>query len=97
MPEGDTVWLTAHRLHRALAGRVLTTADLRVPQQATAELRGRTVEQVLARGKHLLIRFDDGRTLHNHLRMDGSWYLSATGAARPRRHPDHMIRALLGQ
>ena len=24
MPEGDTVWLTAHRLHQALAGRELT-------------------------------------------------------------------------
>ena len=26
-----------------------------------------------AHGKHLLIRFDDGRTLHAHLRMDGSF------------------------
>jgi endonuclease-8 len=95
MPEGDTVWLTAHRLDRALAGREVTVFDLRVPALATADLRGRTVEAVLARGKHLLTRFDDGRTLHSHLRMDGSWYLSRAGQPA-RRHPEHMIRALIG-
>jgi endonuclease-8 len=96
LPEGDTVWLTAHRLHRALAGRVLTVSDLRVPQLATVDLRGIEVEEVLARGKHLLIRLGDGRTLHNHLRMDGSWYLSRAGGPRPRRHAEHLIRILLG-
>ena len=95
MPEGDTVWLTAHRLHRALAGRELTICDLRVPALATVDLRGRRVSEVLARGKHLLTRFDDDLTLHSHLRMDGSWYLSRPDR-RPTRHPDHLIRALLG-
>jgi endonuclease VIII len=96
VPEGDTVWLTAHRLHQALAGRTLTTSDFRVPALATADLRGRAVEQVLARGKHLLIRLDDDRTVHSHLRMDGSWQLSAAGRPPPRRHPAHEIRVLLG-
>ena len=95
MPEGDTVWLTAHRLNQALAGREVTVFDLRVPALATADLRGRVVAEVVARGKHLLTRFDDERTLHSHLRMDGSWYLSRAGE-RPRRHPEHMIRARLG-
>lgn len=95
MPEGDTVWLTAHRLHGALAGRVLTTADLRVPALATVDLRGTTVLAVLARGKHLLTRLDDGNTLHSHLKMDGSWYLCRP-AERPRRYPAHLIRARLG-
>lgn len=95
MPEGDTVWLTAHRLNRALAGRPLTVADLRVPALATVDLVGRQVSEVLARGKHLLVRFDGGLTLHSHLRMDGSWYLNRAGE-RPRGHPDHMIRAQLG-
>ena len=45
VPEGDTVWLTAHRLHRALAGRALTRFDFRVPALATADLRGRTVHR----------------------------------------------------
>lgn len=96
MPEGDTVWLTAHRLHQALAGRVVTRFDLRVPSLATADLRGRAVTEVLARGKHILIRFDGKLTLHSHLRMDGSWYLSAASKPVTRRHPEHMIRALIG-
>jgi endonuclease-8 len=95
MPEGDTVWLTAHRLHEALAGRVVTTFDLRVPALATVDLRDTSVTQVLARGKHLLTRFDAGVTLHSHLRMDGSWYLTRAGD-RARRYPEHDIRAVVG-
>ena len=95
MPEGDTVWLTAHRLHRALAGVELTVADLRVPSLATSDLAGMTVTEVLARGKHVLIRLDTELTLHSHLRMDGSWYLTKAGQ-RPHRHPEHMVRVLLG-
>ena len=57
MPEGDTVWLTAHRLDAALSGRVLTVAELRVPQLATTDLAGETVPEVVARGKHVLTRF----------------------------------------
>jgi endonuclease-8 len=96
VPEGDTVWLTAHRLHKALAGHSLTVSDFRVPALATADLRGRVVTEVLARGKHLLVRVEDDLTVHAHLRMDGSWYLHAAGASAPRRHPEHMIRVILG-
>jgi endonuclease-8 len=96
MPEGDTVWLTAHRMHQALAGRSLTRTDFRVPALATVDLTGRSVSEVLARGKHILVRLEDDLTVHSHLRMDGSWYLSATGGRPPRRHPEHMIRAQLG-
>jgi endonuclease VIII len=95
MPEGDTVWLTAHRLDRALRGQVLTVGDLRVPQLATVDLTGEIVTEVVARGKHVLTRFASGSTLHTHLRMDGSWYLTHAGE-RPHRHPEHMIRAQLG-
>jgi endonuclease-8 len=95
VPEGDTVWLTAHRLDRALTGRPLTVTDFRVPSLATVDLRGRTVTAVLARGKHVLVRIDEDLTLHSHLRMDGSWYLSASGGRAPRRHPEHMIRVRL--
>jgi endonuclease VIII len=96
VPEGDTVWLTAHRLNQALAGRPLTVCDLRVPALATVDLTDRMVSAVIARGKHILVRLNDDLTFHSHLRMDGSWYLSRSGAPPPRRHPDHLIRALLG-
>ncbi|MFJ8663555.1 Fpg/Nei family DNA glycosylase [Streptomyces sp. NPDC093795] len=95
MPEGDTIWQAAHRLHTALAGRVLTRSDLRVPRFATADLTGRTLLDVTPRGKHLLARIEGGLTLHSHLRMDGAWRVYATGE-RPRGGPDHQIRAILG-
>lgn len=95
MPEGDTVWLTAHRLHRALAGALLGTAEFRVPALATVQLTGRRVSEVAAVGKHLWIRLDDDLSVHSHLRMDGRWWLRATGSTR-RGGPDHMIRAVLG-
>jgi endonuclease-8 len=94
MPEGDSVWQTADRLHRALAGRTLVRSDLRVPRLATVDLRGHTVESVRARGKHLLTRFDHGWTLHSHLRMEGAWHVFAAGQGW-RGGPAHQIRAIL--
>ncbi len=80
MPEGDTVWLAGRNLHAALAGRVLTSTDFRVPQLATRDLAGQRVAEVLSRGKHLLIRVGDDVTLHTHFRMDGAWHLYRRGA-----------------
>ena len=79
MAEGDTVFATAARLHRALAGHVLTATDLRVPRYATADLSGQIVREVGARGKHLFIRTDRGISVHSHLGMDGSWRLYGPG------------------
>ncbi len=73
MPEGDTVFQAAHRLRQALADRVLTRTDFRVPQYATVDLSGRMVEDVVSRGKHLLIRVQPDITVHTHFRMDGTW------------------------
>ncbi|MEU5770432.1 DNA-formamidopyrimidine glycosylase family protein [Streptomyces asoensis] len=95
MPEGDTVLQAARRLHEALAGKVLTRSDLRVPKFATADLTGRAVLDVTARGKHLLTRVEGGLTLHSHLRMDGSWKVF-TNDQRWTGGPDHQIRAILG-
>ncbi|WP_050502507.1 Fpg/Nei family DNA glycosylase [Streptomyces monomycini] len=94
MPEGDTVWRTARRLHEALAGKPLTRSDLRVPKLATTDLSGRTVLEVVPRGKHLLTRVEGGLTLHSHLRMDGAWKIYAP-AERWRGGPAHQIRAVL--
>ncbi|MEU2793888.1 DNA-formamidopyrimidine glycosylase family protein [Streptomyces sp. NPDC007100] len=94
MPEGDTVWRTARRLHEALAGKPLTRCDLRVPKLATTDLSGRTVLEVVPRGKHLLTRVTGGLTLHSHLRMDGAWKIYAP-AERWRGGPAHQIRAIL--
>jgi endonuclease-8 len=79
VPEGDTVWLAAQRLHAALADRVLVRSDFRVPQLATIDLSGQTVLEVVPRGKHLLTRLSGGLTLHTHFRMDGTWHLYRPG------------------
>lgn len=90
MPEGDTVHRTADRLHRALAGRVVDRAELRWPSVPDVDLAGSRTLEVVARGKHLLHRFDTGATLHSHLRMEGQWRIEHPGAATARalRRPD---------
>ena len=93
MPEGHVVWRTARQLDRALTGRVLARSDFRVPRFAAADLTGRTVTAALSRGKHLLIRTDDGQTVHSHLRMDGWWRIRPAGRPLPR---DHRVRLVLG-
>ncbi|HEU4400265.1 MAG TPA: DNA-formamidopyrimidine glycosylase family protein [Actinomycetota bacterium] len=93
MPEGDTVLVAAGRLHAALAGERLLATDFRVPRFATLDLSGQTVREVVARGKHLLLRTDAGVTLHSHLKMEGAWHLY-----RPRerwRGPDFQVRVVL--
>ncbi|WP_432510782.1 DNA-formamidopyrimidine glycosylase family protein [Kineococcus sp. SYSU DK001] len=101
MPEGDTVFLLARRLHARLAGRPVLGSDLRVPQLATADLSGARILGTASRGKHLLTRFDPADsaltgpvTLHTHLRMDGEWTVLAPGKRLPARlWPD--VRVLL--
>ncbi|HEY5987584.1 MAG TPA: DNA-formamidopyrimidine glycosylase family protein [Streptosporangiaceae bacterium] len=92
MPEGDAVWLTARRLHQALAGRTLTRTDFRVPRFATVDLTGHAVTRALSRGKHLLIRVEGGATVHTHLRMDGAWRIQP---ATDRVRESHHIRLIL--
>ncbi|MQY02804.1 DNA-formamidopyrimidine glycosylase family protein [Actinomadura macrotermitis] len=92
MPEGDTVWLAARRLHEALAGRALTYSDFRVPRYATADLRGREVLEVVPRGKHLLARVAGDVSVHTHLKMEGEWRIRPAGPPPPR---DPRIRLVL--
>jgi endonuclease-8 len=93
MPEGDTIKRTADVLGRALIGGRVTAARAqpgpglgRVPD--LGRLAGATVRSVEARGKHLLIGFDNGLTLRTHLRMRGSWHRYAPGEPW-RRAPQH--------
>jgi endonuclease VIII len=80
VPEGDTVWLAAQRMNTALAGATLVRGEFRLPQLAALDLTGATVREVVPRGKHLLIRLADDRTLRTHFRMDGSWHIYRPGA-----------------
>ncbi|GAA3544538.1 putative endonuclease 8 2 [Aeromicrobium flavum] len=98
MPEGDTVWRAAHHLNEALAGRVLTGTEFRVPRYATVDLAGQVLHEVVSVGKHLLMRTDDW-SIHSHLKMEGSWHLYrpatlARGGTGLRR-PAHTVRAIV--
>jgi len=94
MPEGDTVWLAARRLHDRMAGQPITASDFRWPSLATASVTGNVLVEVVPRGKHLLFRFDDGRTLHTHFRMEGSWHLYRHGD-RWKGGPASQVRVVL--
>jgi endonuclease-8 len=85
--------------------------ELRVPQLGAQVLAGFTVVEVIARGKHLLMRLSPGTgstptgrrdtgsgtlTLHTHLRMDGAWRIVDAGRPWPRRDgPAHQVRVVL--
>ncbi len=93
MPEGDTIFRTAHVLHRALAGRTVTRFDSAFPALTRIDhdrpIAGRIVESVTSRGKHLLIAFSADLVLHTHMRMNGSWHIYRHGE-RWRRPPRDM-------
>lgn len=78
MPEGDTIFRAARTLDKALAGRTLTRFE--APRLTHRPFPpGTKVLGAEARGKHCLLHFDDGRSLHTHMRMTGSWHLYRPG------------------
>lgn len=93
VPEGDTVFRAARTMNRALAGKVITRSDFRVPQLATADISGQTVTEVVPVGKHLLVRTDAEMTLRTHFKMEGAWRLFRPG--QKWRGPAHEIRLVL--
>jgi endonuclease-8 len=83
VPEGDTIYRAARALDKALRGHTVTEFDSVYPALTrVAEDRpivGRTIEEVSARGKHLLIGFSGDLVLRTHMRMNGSWHLYRPG------------------
>jgi endonuclease-8 len=76
MPEGDTIFRAATTLRKALAGARVT--QFRGERLGRGPV-GERIEEVSARGKNLLLRFEKGRTLRTHMRMHGSWHLYREG------------------
>jgi endonuclease-8 len=79
MPEGDTILRAARGLAPLLTGKTVLRFESPLAELARAELVGHVVTGVEARGKNLLLRFDDGRVLHTHMRMNGSWHVYKPG------------------
>jgi endonuclease VIII len=73
MPEGDTLRRLATRISERFEGETCQSSIMRDPRMIGADFTGARLIEVDAIGKHLLLRFDNGVTLHSHLLMHGSW------------------------
>ncbi len=101
MAEGDSIRRLARWIGPTLVGRPISSAAApsprsplrRGPGSTVKALEGRVAERVEARGKHLLIHFDQGLSLHSHLGMNGSWRSESPGS--PFGRPDHAAWLLL--
>jgi endonuclease VIII len=94
VPEGDTIHKTARRLRETLAGRRVVRFELRRdPRGVRPPTAGTMVTDVDARGKHLLMHFDDGATLHTHMQLHGRWDVYPAGARWKR--PAHRARVIV--
>jgi formamidopyrimidine-DNA glycosylase len=92
MPELPEVELVARSLDRLVRGRRFVAAELlrprlapgNAPEEFARGLRGARVREVGRRGKHILLHFDNGRSLLVHLRMTGRFLLLPAGRELPR-------------
>src|SRR3954452_21235390 len=90
VPELPEVESAARLLRSAIEGKTLLSARVlhpalrrRLPRGALRALAGARVRSVERRGKHQLIRFDDGRVLHVHFRMNGDWIIGRASEPLP--------------
>ena len=82
MPEGDTIHRAAAQIRGSFDDDPLTAFAARtsgIVPGVEPPRPGDTISSVEARGKHLLIRFGNGATLHTHLGMLGAWRIRAGG------------------
>ncbi len=79
MPEGDTIARAARSLSRALVGATLTAVRSPLGAIANGHLVGHKIIAIDTHGKNLMMRFDDGRALHTHMQMSGSWHIYRPG------------------
>lgn len=83
MPEGDTILSIAGQLRPVLVGKPIL--ELATPQRRHAldrwpeKLGDARVGSIDTHGKHLFLRFDNGLTIHSHLRMSGRWRVFEQG------------------
>lgn len=84
MPEGHVVHHQARRLARSFTGQTVRVDSPQGRFAAGARLvSGRTVMGAEAFGKHLLIDFDNARSIHVHLGLFGKWRMGRAPAPEP--------------
>jgi endonuclease VIII len=82
MPEGDSLHRAARQLQVLVGERLeVETPHPRAAAERIAErLDGLVLNGVEARGKNLLLSFENGAVLRSHLRMSGRWRVQQRGA-----------------
>jgi endonuclease VIII len=91
--EGDTLARIADVLSDALVGREVLAARGPAGGARLELVIGRSVVGVRSQGKHLLIGFSGGLTLHTHLAMHGSWHRYRS-RERWRRSPSRAVAVI---
>jgi endonuclease-8 len=79
MPEGDTLFRVARQITTQICGKRIEAARARPELAHAQKLTGHCLEKAEARGKHLLLDFDNALSVHSHLGMTGSWHIYPRG------------------
>lgn len=79
MPEGDTIYRSAERLRQVMLGATIVESIGKARHLPAEQLCNATISEVASRGKHLLMHIADGRVIHSHMGMTGSWHTYQPG------------------
>jgi endonuclease-8 len=91
VPEGDSLHRAASELRPVLVGKQVVSLELTRRVESTEALVGRTVSGTEARGKNLLVHFDNGLSLHVHLKMWGRIFIWPLAEARRSAGPNTVV------
>ena len=69
----------AYQITRQIRGKRIEAARARPELVHAQKLTGHCLQQAEARGKHLLLDFDNKLSVHSHLGMTGSWHIYPRG------------------
>ncbi len=74
MPEGPEIHRAANKIRKALEGQVIEDVEITIPRYLSRrqDFLGKTVNRVEARGKALLIHFDNF-VMYSHNQLYGRW------------------------
>ena len=81
MPEGPEVAREADRIRAAIGGASVERVHFGLPQlkRRYAIFTDSRVESVTARGKAMLVSFDNGLTIYSHNQLYGRWFIRNAG------------------
>ena len=87
MPEGPEIAREADRIRDAIEGQEIERVRFAFPElrRRAKSFEGARVRSVTARGKAMLIAFDNELTIYSHNQLYGRWFVRAAGSLPPTR------------